>query len=100
MFKAVSMALVMGAALVACTPAQQAAPSDDLPIIKDGEGRQCVMEDWQSWVGKNRQSLPAAPEGMTFRVLCKECAATMDYRENRVTFSYDDNNIITRVACG
>jgi len=34
-------------------------------------------------------------------VLCTTCAATMDYRENRVNFVYDEaTNIVREVKCG
>lgn len=90
-------------ALGACapTPSAQPVPVEETPVIVDVDaGPQCRHEDWQSYVGKPRQSLPAAPEGMVFRVLCKDCVATMDYRSNRVTFTYDDNDVITRANCG
>jgi len=45
--------------------------------------------------------LPSAPAGQTFRVLCTTCAATMDYRENRVNFVYDEaTGVIREVKCG
>ena len=102
MFKAVApLSFIAVLALGACaqTPAPQ--PATDNPQIVDVDGPgQCRLEDWQSYVSKPRQSQPAAPEGIVFRVLCKDCAATMDYRSNRVSFTYDDKDIITRVACG
>ena len=73
---------------------------DDMTIVDASGPGQCKASDWQSYVGKPRQSLPAAPQGLTFRVLCGTCAATMDYRANRVSFTYDDKDVITRVACG
>jgi len=47
-------------------------------------------------------AIPAdAPPGRIFRVLCSSCAATMDFRENRVSFTYDDKTeFVTRVSCG
>jgi hypothetical protein len=45
--------------------------------------------------------VPSAPEGQTFRLLCTTCAATMDYRENRVNFVYDEaTGVIQQVKCG
>lgn len=86
-------------ALGACT---SSGPSvqDDMTIVEAGGPGQCKQADWQSYVGKPRQSLPSAPQGLTFRVLCDTCAATMDYRADRVSFTYDDKNMITRVSCG
>ena len=52
-------------------------------------------------MGRNRSAIPTAPAGQTFRVLCTTCAATMDYRENRVNFVYDEaTNIVREVKCG
>ena len=68
-------------------------PSDEL--------RQCKADQYQSYVGRNRSAIPTAPAGQTFRVLCTTCAATMDYRENRVNFVYDEaTSIVREVKCG
>ncbi len=83
-------------ALSACAPTQGAASGvEPTPVA-------CKASDYQEYVGRNRSTIPAdAPRGRIFRVLCSSCAATMDYRDNRVNFTYDDNsNLITRVSCG
>lgn len=94
-----SLAIFTLVALGACTTAGPSG-SDDMTIVDVGGPGQCKPEDWQVYVGQPRQSLPSAPKGLTFRVLCQTCAATMDYRANRVTFTYDDKDQITRAACG
>ena len=73
-------------ALAACAPTQGggATPTpggEATPVA-------CKASDYQEYVGRNRSTIPTAPEGRIFRVLCSSCAATMDYRENRVTFTY------------
>ena len=84
-------------ALSACAPTQDAATTpgaEPTPVA-------CKAGDYQEYVGRNRSTIPAAPAGRIFRVLCSSCAATMDYRDNRVTFTYDDTtNVVTRVSCG
>ena len=85
-------------ALSACAPSQTTTPTPSVeptPVA-------CKAGDYQEYVGRNRSTIPAdAPRGRIFRVLCSSCAATMDYRDNRVTFTYDDSsNLITRVSCG
>lgn len=85
-------------ALSACAPTQEAAPApggEATPVA-------CKAGDYQEYVGRNRSTIPAdAPRGRIFRVLCSSCAATMDYRDNRVNFTYDDKtNVVTRVSCG
>ena len=91
-------ALAGAVALSACAPAQEAGSAsggEATPVA-------CKAGDYQEYVGRNRSTIPAdAPRGRIFRVLCSSCAATMDYRENRVTFTYDDKtNLVTRVSCG
>ncbi|HEY1073292.1 MAG TPA: hemolysin [Brevundimonas sp.] len=85
-------------ALSACAPTQEAAPApggEATPVA-------CKAGDYQEYVGRNRSAIPAdAPAGRIFRVLCSSCAATMDFRDNRVNFTYDDKtNVVTRVSCG
>lgn len=87
-------------ALAACAPTQTGGSTP----TPGGEATPvaCKAGDYQEYVGRNRSTIPAdAPRGRIFRVLCSSCAATMDYRDNRVTFTYDDKtNVVTRVSCG
>lgn len=95
MIKSFVAAAILSASLMAC------APVNNGPMTNDPNGPgQCRAQDWQSYVGKPRQSLPAAPQGMTFRVLAPNSAATADYSASRVTFVYDDRGVITRATCG
>jgi hypothetical protein len=83
--------------LSACAPVQTTDPTPG----PDTAFKACKVEDYQSFVGRNRSTIPTAPAGQTFRVLCTTCAATMDYRENRVNFVYDEaTNIVREVKCG
>lgn len=82
-------------AIAACAPVEK-----DVVVHTEGGPVQCVASDWQPYVGKARTELPKAPQGLVFRVLCDTCAATMDYRSDRVSFTYDDAGVITRASCG
>ena len=86
-------------ALSACAPVEGAAP---VPTPgPDTAFKPCKVEDYRSYVGRNRSTIPTAPQGQTIRVLCTTCAATMDYRENRVNFVYDEaSGVIREVKCG
>ncbi len=94
----VSTLMAAGAlAVSACAPVQTAEPAPG----SDTAFKACKVEDYQSYVGRNRSTIPAAPEGQTFRVLCTTCVATMDYRENRVNFVYEESSgVIREVKCG
>ncbi|NBB63709.1 hemolysin [Pseudomonas sp. ODNR1LW] len=94
-----SMLAAAGLVLSAC------APTETPVVIRTPEGdgafKPCKVEDYQAYVGRNRSTLPNAPEGQSFRLLCTTCAATMDYRENRVNFVYDAaSGVIQQVKCG
>jgi len=93
-----SSLMAAGLVLSACAPMET-------PVIRtpgDAAGfKACKVEDYQAYVGRNRSTVPSAPEGQTFLVLCTTCAATMDYRENRVNFVYDEaSGVIQQVKCG
>ncbi|MFA4938646.1 I78 family peptidase inhibitor [Brevundimonas sp.] len=93
-----TLAAVAALALSACAPTQTSEPVRQ-PL--ETAVKPCKVEDYQSYVGRNRSTIPTAPAGQTFRVLCTTCAATMDYRENRVNFVYDEaTSIVREVKCG
>ena len=88
-----------GVALSACAPAET--PVAIRTPGADGAFKACKVDDYLAYVGRNRSTVPSAPDGQTFRVLCSSCAATMDYRENRVNFVYDEaSGVIQQVKCG
>jgi len=93
------MAPIAGLLLAtACAPMP-----DRTPPVDGGDMayKPCRVEDYQSYVGRNRAEIPTAPEGQTFRVLCTTCPATMDYRENRVNFVFDQaTGVVQQVKCG
>lgn len=84
-------------ALSACAPSHDAAkPGAEVTPVA------CKADEYQQYVGRHRSAIPAdAPRGRIFRVMCSSCAATMDFRDNRVNFVYDDKTeVVTRVTCG
>lgn len=86
--------LVAVAGLAACNGATPPPSGEPTPIA-------CKATDYQDYVGRQRSDIPAAPAGRIFRVLCSTCAATMDFRENRVNFTFDEaTGRVTRVSCG
>ena len=95
----VSTLLAAGAlALSACATTQTTTPPTS---GSETAFKACKVEDYQSYVGRNRSTIPTAPAGQTFRVLCTTCPATMDYRENRVNFVFDEaTNTVKDVKCG
>ena len=84
--------------LAACAPTSPVTPPMTGP---ETAFKPVKVEDYQAYVGRNRSTVPTAPEGQTFRVLCTTCPATMDYRENRVNFVFDQaTGVIQQVKCG
>lgn len=98
---AILSALAGAFAVAACAPVEP--PAAETPPTGDGDTAyvQCQAGDYQELVGRPRSDIPEAPAGRIFRVACTTCPVTMDYRDNRVTFAYDEaTGIIRRVSCG
>jgi hypothetical protein len=94
-----SSLMAAGLALSACARSEK--PGTEPTPGGDTAFKACKVEDYQAYVGRNRSTVPVAPQGQSFRVLCTACAATMDYRENRVNFVYDEaSGVIQQVKCG
>jgi hypothetical protein len=92
-FFALAVLFALGAC-AATPPAGVPAPPEDAPD-------QCRASSYQSFVGKNRSTLPAQPAGELWRVSCESCAVTMDYNPRRLNIVYDDDTgVIEKVSCG
>lgn len=93
----VSIALVTLAAS-ACAPTT----APDEPVIRDRDlGGVCPAAKYESYIGRDRSTLPPKPEGETWRVTCTTCPVTMDYNSGRVNILYDQaTGIIREVKCG
>ena len=92
------LAALGGLALAACAPMGGGdggvAPPGDAPD-------QCKAAQYQTYVGRNRSTLPARPAGETWRVTCTTCPVTMDYNPGRLNILYDEQTgIIRQVKCG
>lgn len=61
----------------------------------------CGAENFGSYIGQTEAAFAAVtfPAG-AMRVICHECAVTMDYREDRLNFWLDADGKIARVSCG
>lgn len=89
-------AVVLSSACAPVTPpdSAQAAPDPNAHVV-------CQAGDYQELVGRNRSEIPEAPAGRIFRTVCSSCPVTLDFRDNRVTFSYETTSgRIERVSCG
>lgn len=90
--------LAMGGLLAACAPPPLAGAD---PLPPSDAPSQCRAERYQSYVGRNRSTLPPKPAGETWRVTCTTCAVTMDYNPSRLNIRYDERTgVIREVKCG
>jgi hypothetical protein len=88
------------AALAGCTTA---APPPGEPPVRPVAG-ECKAEPGQRFVGMKAtgeigQQLLAATGAAVLRWVPPRTAITMDFRADRLTVSYDDDYVITRVSC-
>ena len=94
------LALSTLSALAACAAA--APPPEDPPVREFP--RQCDSEAGQRFVGMKATAeigaeMLAATGARTLRWVPPRTAVTMDFRSDRLTVSYDDDQMITQVSC-
>jgi hypothetical protein len=64
-------------------------------------GDQCRASDFQRFVGKPLDALPAKPADATWRLACSTCASTSDLGWTRMNVSYDQKTrTIDDISCG
>ncbi|WP_396593634.1 hemolysin [Brevundimonas sp. R86498] len=88
--------------LVAATAALTAGCAPTAAPGPDGVGgpARCDAEASKSLIGRNRAAVSFV-QGADVRFVCTTCAATEDYRPNRLNIRYDEaTGIIRSVDCG
>ena len=96
--KTLALAAALGA-LAACATV----PADGDPPVRDPEGS-CRAEPGQRFIGTRATAevgtqMLAATGAKILRWVPPRSAVTMDFNPSRLTVSYDDNYVITTVAC-
>jgi hypothetical protein len=98
MRKLMIFAALGGLTLASCAPV--AGTGDGSPPPGDAPD-QCKAAQYQSYIGRNRVSLPPKPDGETWRVTCTTCPVTMDYNPSRLNILYDQQTgLIRQMKCG
>lgn len=99
MRKLMIFAALGGLTLASCAPmggggGGATPPTTDAPD-------QCKAAQYQSFIGRNRVSLPTRPDGETWRVTCITCPMTLDYNPSRLNILYDQRTgLIRQMTCG
>jgi len=78
-------------------------PLDDTPPARDIQGS-CQREPGQRFVGMKAtgelgREMLAATGARILRWVPPRTAVTMDFNPSRLTVSYDDDYVVTRVSC-
>jgi hypothetical protein len=85
---------VVGLLAASCAPVPA-------PTPPSGDLTQCRADQYQAYVGRHRNELPAKPADATWRVTCTTCPVTMDYSPSRMNVFYvQSTGIIAEVKCG
>lgn len=94
------LAMVGLAAAAACAPMEDSGSGSPMtPPVADAG--QCKLDQYQTWVGRNRSELPTPPAGETWRVTCTTCPVTMDFNPNRLNILFEQQTgVIRQVKCG
>ena len=95
----VALALVLLAGCATPTPVVVSPPPE--PAIPPPGDDTCHAATYATYLGDDYRTVPAAPEGRVFRVVCTTCAMTMDFNSGRLNFFYDEaSGKIVRLTCG
>ncbi len=100
--RSIILAMLAGSALVGCTTPNASAPDDGPMPAPTGS---CDASGVQNHIG-HRASAEAGATllrltgARQLRWVPPRTAVTMDYREDRLTVSYDDAMMIDRISCG
>jgi len=78
-------------------------PPDEVPPARDIQGT-CQREPGQRFVGQKAtgeigRAMLAATGAAILRWVPPRTAVTMDFNPSRLTVSYDDDYVITKVSC-
>lgn len=90
--------ILIAAAALALSACMHMAATPPAEGASTGEASACGAERYQTLVGQPQSALPALPDGA--RVVCHNCAVTMDYREDRLNVWLDEQGRVGRVTCG
>ena len=88
------------ALLAACatTPPDTASHPTQPPLPKEDTCRAATYADK---LGDDYRTVPTAPAGEVFRVVCTTCPMTMDFNAQRLNFFYEQSTgKIVRLSCG
>ena len=73
-------------------------PTTSLPPANDDT---CGAAAYSSTIGDDYRTVPAAPSGRVFRVVCTTCPMTKDLNPRRLNFLYDEpTGKVVRLTCG
>lgn len=87
------LALAAGACAATADSAGQTAETP-------GAATPCAMERHQSLVGRPESVARAADLPERARVICHNCAVTMDYHEGRLNVWIGEDGTVERLSCG
>lgn len=96
MLKPVLAALVVGLA-VACAGVGKKEEAQSLPA---GGAETCDTEAYQYLVGQKESEIEKTRLPGLFRIVCHNCAVTMDFNAQRLTVSLGPDGKVVSARCG
>lgn len=96
----IRFAYLLPLALMACQPVPVTPTSPPTPNAP-ADSLICQAGNYQNLVGQHKDIFARMifPRSLTFRIIGPGDAVTLDYREDRVNFLYNERGIITEVKC-
>jgi hypothetical protein len=95
-FTAIAAALALGACVQG--PASQPPPGPTVELPKEGAGS-CDAARFAACFGRRESELDLSTAPRLHRVVCADCAMTMDFSADRLTIYFDVDRKVARLAC-
>lgn len=96
MWKPIIFAAAVGA-LAGCIAIEVNEAPDNRPA---GGAATCDAAQYQYLIGQNEADIDRSRLPRTFRIICAECAVTMDYSANRLSIQLGADKRVGSVRCG
>jgi hypothetical protein len=102
MMRALLVPFLLG--LASCAQVAQMPPMDDLepvlPVLPQPDEDTCNANNFANRIGQPATSLETALILDRVRIIRPDTMVTMDFAPSRINFYIDENETITRIACG
>lgn len=71
----------------------------DVKVDRNSNPVTCVAADHQHLIGKAERDIDRGKLPQSFRIICHDCMATKDFRQDRLSIQLDADNKVASARC-